>query len=170
MEKCIIVAVGENNSIGVKGDLPWHISDDLKYFKETTRGFPVIMGRTTFDSIGRPLPGRKNIVLSRSSIQIPGVTVVNSLDEAYTEAKEAEKCFIIGGASIYKATMDDMDKLYVTHVHTIVEDADAFFPEIDSAIWERVNVSPTLKDDPSGLEYEFVVYKRKSNESEQREI
>jgi len=160
MEKCIIVAKGENNGIGVKGNLPWHISEDLKYFKEKTKGFPVIMGRTTFDSIGRPLPGRKNIVLSRSCNQIPGVTVVGSFEEAYSEAEGFEKCFVIGGASIYRAAINDMDKLYVTDVHTEVNEADAFFPEIDESKWERESVSPISTDEASGLAYEFIVYKR----------
>lgn len=162
MEKCIIVAVAENMGIGVKGALPWHLSEDLKYFKKVTSGSPVIMGRTTYFSIGRPLPGRKNIVLNLGGDDIPEVTCVDSFDEAFKEAEGAERCFLIGGASVYKAGMELADTLYITRVHTVVADADAFFPQIDLSVWERISVSPTVKDDLTGYEFEFEVYKRKA--------
>jgi len=163
MEKCIIVAIGENNGIGVRNALPWHLREDLQYFKRVTHGFPVIMGRTTYFSIGRPLPGRKNIVLNLGGEDIPEVTCVYSFEEAYAEAEAtgAEKCFVIGGASVYRAALPDMDTLYITHVHKVVEDADTFFPEIDPEIWEPVWKSPLQADEPSGLEFEFVVYNRR---------
>jgi dihydrofolate reductase len=163
MIKCIIVAVADNYGIGVKGDLPWHISEDLKYFKRTTRGYPVIMGRTTYFSIGRPLPGRKNIVLNLGGDDIPEVTCVYSFDEAYREAEAtgADKCFVIGGASVYRAAMEDADMLYITHVHTEVLEADAFFPTIDPDIWERESTSPTYADPETGFDFEFVIYRRK---------
>ena len=156
------MAVADNWGIGVKGDLPWHISEDLKYFKETTRGYPVIMGRTTYFSIGRPLPGRKNIVLNLGGDPIPEVSCVYSFEEAYREAEAtgADKCFIIGGASVYRAAMPEMDLLYITHVHTEVTEADAFFPEIDPAVWEKDWVSPTLHDPETGYDFEFTVYKK----------
>ena len=165
MEKCLIVAVADNMGIGVKGALPWHISEDLKYFKETTRGYPVIMGRTTYFSIGRPLPGRKNIVLNLGGDPIPGVTCVYSFEEAYAEAEGAEKCFVIGGASVYRAAMPQMDLLYITHVHTVVDGADAFFPEIDPAIWEKISVSPTHHDPETGFDFEFVIYRKNELDS-----
>ena len=163
MKKCIIVAIGQNHEIGVKGALPWHIPSDLKYFKDNTKGFPVIMGRTTYFSIGRPLPGRKNIVLNLGGDPIPEVTCVYSFEEAYREAEAtgAEKCFIIGGASVYKAALPDMDLLYITHVHTAVPEADTFFPEIDPAIWEKVSTPAIQKDEASGLEMEFALYQKK---------
>ena len=133
MEKCMIAAVADNGAIGVRGDLPWHISGDLKYFKQVTLGCPVIMGRTTFESLRRPLPGRKNIVLSSRGPICEGVCVVRIIEEAYDAAAPAERCFIIGGASVYKLLIGSVDKLYLTRVHTAVEDADAFFPEIDPA-------------------------------------
>lgn len=160
MKKCIIVAIADNNGIGVKGALPWHISEDLQYFKAVTRGCPVIMGRTTYFSIGRPLPGRKNIVLNLGGDPIPEVTCVYSFDEAYREAAGAEKCFIIGGASVYKAALPDMDRLYITHVHTEVKDADAFFPEIDPAVWQKISTSETHTDPETGFEFEFAVYEK----------
>jgi len=161
MQKCLIVAIADNNGIGVKGELPWHISEDLKYFKKKTKGHPVIMGRTTYFSIGRPLPGRKNIVLNAGGDPIEGVTCVNSFEEAYAAAKPARKCFIMGGASVYRAAINDMDTLYITHVHTIVEGADAFFPQIDPAIWKVTSKSRTHIDPETGYSYEFVIYRRK---------
>ena len=162
MEKCLIVAIADNNGIGIKGQLPWHISEDLQYFKNTTRGYPVIMGRTTYFSLPfRPLKGRKNIVLNLGGDPIPDVECVYSFDEAYAAAEPAEKCFIMGGASVYRAAMPDMDTLYITHVHTVIEDADAFFPEIDPAVWKKVSVSETRTDPETGWNFEFVVYKKR---------
>ena len=163
MKKCIIVAVADNWGIGVNNDLPWHISEDLQYFKAVTKGYPVIMGRSTYFSIGRSLPGRKNIVLNLGGDPIPEVTCVYSFDEAYAAAAETgkDKCFIIGGASVYRAALNDMDRLYITHVHTEVKNADVFFPEIDPDIWERISTSNTHTDPETGFEFEFVVYERK---------
>lgn len=162
MEKCLIVAIADNRGIGVRGGLPWHISEDLQYFKKVTHGFPVIMGRTTYFSLPfRPLKGRKNIVLNLGGDPIPDVVCANSFEEAYEAAGDAEKCFIMGGASVYKAAINDMDTLYITHVHTVVEEADAFFPEIDPAIWKVESCSPTYTDVPTGFTFEFKVYKKR---------
>ena len=163
MKKCIIVAVADNWGIGVKNALPWHISEDLQYFKAVTKGYPVIMGRSTYFSIGRPLPGRKNIVLNLGGDPIEKVTCVYSFDEAYAEAEATgkDKCFIIGGASVYRAALPDMDRLYITHVHTEVKDADVFFPEIDPEVWERISTSETHTDPETGFEFEFVVYEKR---------
>lgn len=162
MKKCLIVAVADNWGIGVKGALPWHISEDLKYFKAVTRGCPVIMGRTTYFSIGRPLPGRLNIVLNLGGDPIPEVECVYSFEEAYAvaQASGAQKCFIIGGASVYQAALPEMDRLYITHVHTEVKEADAFFPAIDPAVWQPISTSETHTDPETGFEFEFVVYER----------
>ncbi len=163
MEKCLIVAIADNLAVGVKGDLPWHLSADLKYFKEQTRGLPVIMGRTTYFSLPRrPLPGRKNIVLNLGGDPIPDdVVCVNSFEEAYAAAEPAARCFVMGGASVYRQAIDSMDRLYITHVHTVIPDADAFFPEINSDIWQVEARSGVLKDDATGLEFEFVTYIRR---------
>ena len=157
-KRCMIVAVSDDMAIGVNGGLPWHISEDLKYFKKTTLGHPVIMGRTTFQSIGRPLPGRENIVLTHHT-RIDSVRCAASLQEAFGMCEDAQKCFVIGGASVYKAAIDMVDELYVTRVHTLVEDADAFFPQIDPAKWERVEQTATFEE--GGLTFEFEVYSRK---------
>ena len=164
MTKSLIVAIADNNAIGVKGTLPWHLSEDLKYFKKTTSGCPVIMGRTTYFSLPfRPLKNRKNIVLNLGADPIPEVTCVYSFDEAFKEAEteDAAESFVMGGASVYRAAMEFVDKLYITHVHTIVEDADAFFPEIDPSIWQRVSISDTYKDEETGFTFEFAIYTRK---------
>ena len=162
MEKYLIVAIADNRAIGVKGDLPWHIPEDLKYFKEVTHGYPVVMGRTTYFSLPfRPLKGRKNIVLNLGGDPIPEVTCVYSFEEAFAAAEGADKCFIMGGASVYRAAINDMDTLYITHVHTTIEDADAFFPVIDTCIWEEVSASDTRLDEKTGYEFKFVVYKKR---------
>ena len=188
MEKCIIVAIADNNAIGKDNALLWHISEDLKFFKRTTMGCPVIMGRKTFESIGRPLPKRLNIVVSRGGFNAPeGVEVVASLEEAYALAESrllvampgspsampgsptvmssdagtsAPKAFVIGGGQIYAQAMAIADRLTVTHVHTVIEDADTFFPTIDPAIWKVVSRSELQTDPETGYTFEFVEYIR----------
>lgn len=171
MEKCIIVAIADNNAIGRDNSLLWHISEDLKFFKRKTLGCPVIMGRRTFESIGRPLPKRLNIVVSRRGLDVPdGVVTVPGLPEAYDAAmkglqgvsdSEGEpRCFIIGGGQIYAQAMQDADRLTVTHVHTVIEDADTFFPAIDPSVWTVAERSEMFHDDESGYTFEFVEYTR----------
>ena len=157
MEKCIIVAIADNNAIGKDNALLWHISEDLKFFKRTTMGCPVIMGRKTFESIGRPLPKRQNIVISRGFDAPEGVIVVGSLEDAYMAA-EGERCFIMGGGQIYSQAMPDMDRLIVTHVHTVIEDADTFFPPVDPSVWIVESRSEMYHDEESGFDFEFVEY------------
>ena len=163
MKKCIIVAIADNNAIGKDNALLWHISEDLKFFRSTTVGCPVIMGRKTYESIGRPLPKRLNIIVSRKGYEAPeGVLVVDSIEKGYEVAKEqgAEKCFVIGGGQIYAQAMQIADEMVITHVHTIIEDADTFFPQIDPEIW-KVEERSELKTDPeSGYTFEFVKYIR----------
>ena len=159
MEKCLIAAIGADNEIGIGGRLPWHLSEDLKYFKRVTDGHPVIMGRTTYFSLPfRPLKGRKNIVLTRRGEPVPDVVCAASLEEAYDAACPCERCFIIGGASVYKAAIDDMDRLYITHVDAKIPEADAFFPEINADIWRLESRSETLRDEKTGYGFEFAVY------------
>ena len=179
MEKVIIVAIADNNAIGRDNALLWHISEDLKFFKRTTSGCPVIMGRKTFESIGRPLPKRTNIVVSRGFEAPEGVVVVPSLEEAYLAASAAisaqsvipdqpvipdsignPRCFVIGGGQIYAQALNDVDSLVVTHVHTVIEGADTFFPEIDPSVWTVGNRSELFHDEESGYDFEFVEYVR----------
>ena len=165
MEKCIIVAIADNNAIGRDNALLWHISEDMKFFRRTTSGFPVIMGRKTYESIGRPLPKRTNIVVSRGASAPEGTLLAGSLDEAYRLADEASvpgpsRSFVMGGGQIYAQAMQSADRLIVTHVHTVIEDADTFFPEIDPAVWHVVERSKMLHDEESGYDFEFVEYER----------
>ena len=161
----MIVATARDRAIGRGGTMPWHLKADLQYFKRITMGCPVIMGRTTFESIGRPLPGRQNIVLTRRPEPIEGATCVASIEAAYAAAGDAPRVFVIGGASVYKAAIDTMDRLFVTQIRTTVPDADAYFPEINSDIWAVEARSGVLKDPDSGLEYEFVTYVKRDARS-----
>ena len=160
MEKCIIVAIADNNAIGKDNALLWHISEDLKFFKRTTMGCPVIMGRKTFESIGRPLPKRTNIVVTRGGFEAPeGVVVVGSLDEAFASVPgDVERAFVIGGGQIYAQALSLADRLIVTHVHTVIEDADTFFPSIDPSVWSVADRSELQSDPETGYTFEFVEY------------
>ena len=164
MKKCIIVAIADNNAIGKDNALLWHISEDLKFFRSTTVGCPVIMGRKTYESIGRPLPKRLNIIVSRKGYEAPeGVLVVDSIEKGYEVAKEqgAQKCFVIGGGQIYAQAMQIADEMVITHVHTVIEDADTYFPVIDPSVWQVAERSETHTDPETGYNFEFVTYTRK---------
>lgn len=129
--------MNNQNAIGVNNQLPWHIPEDLKHFKQVTYGKPVIMGRKTFDSIGRILPGRKNIVISRNSnLHIADVSIYSSLQEAITDNQDYPEICIIGGGEIFKQALSIADKLQVTIVDYPLLQADTFFPEIDVNIWQ----------------------------------
>lgn len=162
MEKCLIVAIADNNAIGRGNALLWHISEDLKFFRRQTIGCPVIMGRKTFESIGRPLPHRINIVISRRDVAPDGVALVHSLGEAFeiAEATNLERCFVMGGGQIYAQALDLVDKLVVTHVHTVIENADTFFPEIDPSVWKVEERSDLQHDEETGYDFESVTYAR----------
>ncbi len=160
MQKNIIVAIADNNAIGRNNELLWHISDDLKFFKRQTLGWPVIMGRKTFESIGRALPGRVNIVISRGFATGEEVAVAGSLEDAFkiAESTNLEKCFVMGGGQIYALALREADRLVVTHVHTVIEDADTFFPPIDPQVWKVGQRSDLFTDEETGYTFEFVEY------------
>lgn len=162
MEKCLIVAVADNQAIGRKNALLWILPGDMKYFREQTTGNAVIMGWMTFQSIGRPLPRRHNIVISLFPWpEAPAeVTVVKSLEEAF-DAAGGQKAFVIGGAYTYAEAMEEVDTLYITHVHDAPADADAFFPVIDPAVWREDSRSEMQTDPATGIRYEFVIYRRR---------
>ena len=162
MEKNIIVAISDNNAIGRNNELLWHISADLKFFRRQTLGWPVIMGRKTFESIGRALPGRVNVVISRGFSTGEEVEIAGSLEEAFAiaESTNLEKCFVIGGGQIYAQALPLADRLVITHVHTTIEDADTFFPTIDPQVWKVENRSEMLHDEETGYDFEFVEYSR----------
>lgn len=149
----IIVAMANNNTIGKDNQLLWHLPEDLQYFKRTTMGKPIVMGRKTFESIGRPLPGRLNIVITRQQDwQHDGVKVVHTIDDALRLAEAQSlidginEVMVIGGAEIYKTALPQADKLYITRVDAEIE-GDAFFPEIDSSVWQETNREGFLASD-----------------------
>ncbi|MGI5848271.1 MAG: dihydrofolate reductase [Candidatus Cryptobacteroides sp.] len=168
MNKCIIVAIADNRAIGKDNALLWHIAEDMKYFRRTTIGSPVVMGYMTFLSIGgKPLPKRDNVVISIFPWPDPpeDISVVGSLEEAYSLIEqrhpECENIFVMGGGETYRQALPTADKLYITHVHTTVEDADTFFPVIDPAIWEVESTTEAATDPETGYGYEFTIYRRR---------
>lgn len=157
----IVVAMGEKNEIGFENQLLWHLPKDLKHFKDITSGHPVIMGRKTYESIGKALPNRTNIVVSRKKDWFEeGILIVGSLKEAIKFAKKIdEEVFIIGGGNIYEQTMDIVDKLEVTLVKADLE-ADTFFPKIDVKIWKKTNETCHEKDEKNGYDFCFQTFER----------
>ncbi|MCM1517414.1 MAG: dihydrofolate reductase [Pseudoflavonifractor sp.] len=162
MRLTIIAAVAEDGAIGCGGDLAYHISADLKRFKAMTTGHPVIMGRKTFESFPNgALPNRRNIVVTRNrSYSSEGAETAPSLDEAIAMAGDADEAFIIGGGEIYRQAMAMADRLLLTDIHGAVEDADTYFPEIESGVWQETERSETETDPRTGVTYEFVTYER----------
>ncbi|AWA42018.1 diacylglycerol kinase [Pseudomonas fluorescens] len=162
---CLIAALGENQVIGVNNSMPWHLPGDFRYFKEKTLGKPIIMGRKTWDSLGRPLPGRLNIVVSRQSdLQLDGAEVFPSLEAAVARAEEwalekgADELMLIGGAQLYAQALQHADRLYLTRVN-LSPVGDALFPEFTPYDWERTSFESIAAegDKPS---YRFEVYTR----------
>lgn len=160
MKLAIIVATDEQGLIGKDNDLPWRLSADLQHFKRVTMDKPIIMGRRTHESIGRPLPGRQNIVISsRDNYQAQGCDVVNSLDEALALCRAQEEVMIMGGASLYQQTLALADKLYLTLVHTRLE-GDTWFPDWSAEEWELVSREDHQADEKNDYDYSFLLYQR----------
>lgn len=157
----LVVAKSENNVIGNDNQLIWHLPNDLKHFKEITSGHPIIMGRKTFESIGRPLPNRTNVVITRNKDwQADGVVVAHSLESAIEKAKAIdEEIFIIGGGKIYEQAMELADILEVTEVEHDFE-GDTHFPVIDTEIWKEISRETHSKDEKHPYQYSFVRYQR----------
>ncbi|MDD3662431.1 MAG: dihydrofolate reductase [Candidatus Pacebacteria bacterium] len=161
----IISAIANNNEIGRRNELLWNLPIDMKHFKETTSGHPVIMGQKTFESIGRPLPNRRNIILTKDSNFISeGVEIVYSLEELNQllekTTNENEEVFVIGGGQIYKLFIDKADRLYITHVNADFPDADTFFPEIERDKWKIIHEDKHEKDKKNIYDCNFVVYQK----------
>ncbi|WCN12156.1 type 3 dihydrofolate reductase [Marinomonas mediterranea] len=160
----LIVAMSTNRVIGINNALPWHLPNDLKYFKQATMGKPIIMGRNTFESIGKPLPGRRNIVITRNpGYKADGVDVVGSLDQAIQLGEDIclvnghEEVMIIGGSQIYDLALSRADRLYITHVDAHVE-GDAFFPEVDWSGYEKIAEEGFEASGHNPYDYRFSVY------------
>ncbi|MGY3055150.1 dihydrofolate reductase [Pedobacter sp. UYEF25] len=158
----IAVAVSENYAIGKKNQLLWHMPADLKFFKQTTSGHTVVMGRKTFDSVGKPLPNRQNIIVTRrTDLRIPGVQVVNSLEEAISSAESIDsEIFIVGGAEIYREALPKVQRIYLTTIHHTF-DADTFFPKLNMDDWEQVSSESHKADEKNTYDYTFAVLERK---------
>jgi len=164
MAVSLIVAVSENGVIGRDGGLPWRLSADLKHFKKTTMGHHLIIGRRTWDEVGKPLPGRTMVVVTRSRKFSPqGVQVVRSLEQAIEVAAADDEPFIGGGAQIYRIALarDLVDRIYLTRIHAEVE-GDTFFPDFDIDRWELVSEEQHQEDEKNEYPYSFLVYERGS--------
>ena len=156
----IVVAIAENYAIGKNNQLLWHMPADLKHFKQITTGHTVIMGRKTFDSVGKPLPNRRNIIVTRQDIRIEGCEVVKSIDEALELCGGEEEVFIVGGAEIYKLAMSKTDRIYLTIIHHSF-DADTLFPEIDYMEWKETAREDHQPDEKNKLPYSFITLERR---------
>jgi dihydrofolate reductase len=157
----LIAAMDHNRLIGNDNELPWHLPADFAYFRSVTMGKPILMGRKTFESIGRPLPGRTNIVLTRDvSLHIDGVVCVTDLDQAVEQAGEADELMVIGGSTIYEMLLPRADRLYITYVDGEFK-GDAWFPVFSDADWARVESSSHPADEKNDYACEFVTYERR---------
>lgn len=158
----LIAAIGKNNELGKGNTLLWKLPADMQFFIKKTSGHPVIMGRKTFESIGRPLPKRRNIVITRDlNYKKDGIEVVHSLEEAlklFPDKKE--EIFIIGGAEIYKQVMPVAERLYITHIEAEDRGADAFFPEIIPVVWNEISHEEHRPDEKNPLPYTFSIYEK----------
>lgn len=160
MRIAIVAAMGENRAIGLGNGLPWRMPADLKYFKSLTMGHHLIMGRKTFDTVGKPLPGRPTIVVTRQpDLAIEGVTVVNSLDAALELVSEMDEVFIAGGAEIYRLALEVADRIYLTLIHHSF-DADTFFPAFDESQWRLVSRTDYAADEKNPHPYSFLIFDR----------
>lgn len=165
MKLSILVALSENGVIGREGDLPWRLPDELQFVKRTTMGHTLLMGRKTYESIGRPLPGRTSIVVSRNPDYAPhpDVIVVESFDQAIetAEARGETEAFVFGGESIYAEALPRADRLYLTRVHATIE-GDAFFPRFDPTQWKLISDTPHPQDERHAYAFSLQTYDRAS--------
>lgn len=157
----LVVAASTNNVIGSDGGLPWHLPDDLRHFKRLTTGNPIVMGRRTFESIGRPLPDRRNIVMTRDPDYVaPGCDVVSSVREALDLVEDADEVMIIGGGQVYRDFLPHADRIYLTRVQADVE-GDTYFPDIDEAGWRLVSSEPHAADEKHAYAFDVMVFERR---------
>nr|AIA16787.1 Dihydrofolate reductase [uncultured bacterium]AIA16834.1 Dihydrofolate reductase [uncultured bacterium] len=159
-------AMGRNRVIGAGGDIPWRLPADWAYLKATTMGHPILMGRKTYESIGKPLPGRTNIILTKNANFAPeGCVIVHSIEDAIKRYGSDDELFVLGGAEIYKLALPCADRLYATQIdHEFA--GDTYFPVIDLSQWEVVSRRPGTRDEKNPYDYEFIVFWRKKEVSE----
>ncbi|HEY8784540.1 MAG TPA: dihydrofolate reductase [Mucilaginibacter sp.] len=155
-----VVAISENHVIGKDNKLLWYLPNDLKHFKEITTGHTIIMGRKTYDSVGKPLPKRRNIIITRQHITIEGCEVVNSIEAALELCKDEQQVFIVGGAEIYKQSLHLTDRICLTIVHKEFE-GDSFFPEINKQEWKEVAREDHQPDEKNSLPYSFITLEKR---------
>ena len=156
----LIVAMDDNRLIGSANQLPWHLPGDLAFFKRTTMGKPIIMGRKTYKSIGKPLPGRRNIVITRNpQFSAEGCEIVNTIEEALTICSDHDELMLIGGASLYQQIMQQVSCMYITRIYHSFS-GDTWFPEFDSALWKITEQQDFGADDKNPFAYSFVKYVR----------
>jgi dihydrofolate reductase len=163
MKISLIVAMSSNRAIGLDGQMPWHLSADLKRFKQITMGHPIIMGRKTFDAIGKPLPGRTNIIVSRNPSYKPeGCIAVDNVEAAINHGcRLSDEVFVIGGATLYEATLPLADTLYITQINQEFK-GDTFFPDVDSNHWIEVEREDVVDDAKVGFTYSFLKLQKNS--------
>ncbi|MBP1157213.1 MULTISPECIES: dihydrofolate reductase [unclassified Paenibacillus] len=167
----LILAMDEARGIGRNNKLPWRLPADLAFFKKTTLGHTILMGRKTYESIGRPLPGRHNVILTRdASFKAEGSEVLHSVEEAAAAygrggSKETEELFVIGGAEVYGLMLPYADRMYITEIAHRFE-ADAFFPDVDQEQWRVVSRERGIRDDKNPYDFEFVIYERVSKQAD----
>lgn len=162
----IIVAVADNGAIGINGKLPWHLPNDMKFFKNTTWAMPVLMGRRTWESLGKPLPGRANIVISRNpEWKAEGAEVVSNVFEAIENARQLQthEAFVIGGGQIYEATLTVAERIYLTRVHASFDNADTFFQEMDWDAWTCKKRQRFEADDKNAFAHTIEIWERKKS-------
>ena len=162
MKPCVslIVAIARNRVIGINNTLPWHLPADLKHFKALTMGHHMIMGRKTFESIGKPLPGRTSVVVTRNAdYSTPGVMVVNSLDAAIATCGNDEEIFVIGGAELFQQSIKLADRIYLTEIDADIS-GDTTFAEIDHTTWQEIERTSNAPDEKNAYSYHFVVYEK----------
>ncbi len=155
----IVVAISQNHAIGKNNQLLWNLPRDLKHFKDITTGHTVIMGRKTYDSVGKPLPKRRNIIITRQNITIEGCEVVSSIEDALALCADEEEVFVVGGAEIYRQAMHLVNRIYLTIVKKDFE-ADSFFPPIDEKEWKTVAQEDFEPDEKNPLPFSFITLER----------
>ena len=161
MRVSLIVAVGRQDEIGKAGKMPWHLPADLKHFKRATLGKPVLMGRKTLETIGRALPERRNLVLTRdAAFRAPGCETVTSLDAAIQAVAGAQELMVIGGGEVYRLAWEKADRVYLTRIQADVEGADTFFPELEPGRWREGSREEHRADEKNPFDYAFITYDR----------